>query len=54
MAPDPRPGKPGEEGSARKEYHSPVLRVYGDIRTITQGNHSALLRDDGKSGRKTV
>jgi len=45
MASDPRSRKPGDEGSTRKGYHSPELRIYGDIRAITQTSTGSSTRD---------
>jgi hypothetical protein len=41
--------------SFKKAYQSPILRVYGDIRMLTQGVNMKAGRDDGviiKTGPK--
>jgi hypothetical protein len=45
MTTDSRTTKPCDDGNPKKEYRTPTLRVYGDIREITQaagnnGKHS--------------
>jgi hypothetical protein len=53
MTADPLSTKPRDHGSPRKEYRTPSLRIYGNIREITQavGRHG---RGDGGTvrGRK--
>ena len=36
------------QGSGKKPYEKPVLRVYGDIRTMTQAHASNAGNTDGK------
>lgn len=45
MASDPRSSNPSAEGTTRKGYHSPELRVYGDLRTITQTGNAGPVND---------
>jgi hypothetical protein len=43
--------------SVKKVYQEPSLRVYGDIRVLTQGGHMARTIVDAKGfpgGRKSV
>jgi hypothetical protein len=47
MASDPRSTRPGHEGPARQAYHSPELRVYGDIRAVTQATRIGMNKDSG-------
>jgi hypothetical protein len=53
MASDPRSSKPGDEGATRKGYHSPELRIYGDIRAITQAGSAGPINDHGGGNVKT-
>ncbi len=55
MSTSERPGKPAKEGAARKPYKSPELRVFGDIRAITQANGMGNQSSDivGGKGTKT-
>jgi len=55
MASDPRSSKPGAEGRAREGYHSPELRIFGDIRTITRTG-TGMGKDDmgGPMNTKTA
>jgi hypothetical protein len=61
MESEPRPSKPvtdppqGQPATTKKPYHSPVLREFGDIRTITQGTHRGTAHDRGGGvGGKTA
>jgi len=47
MASDPRSSRPGDEGLARKAYHSPELRIFGDIRAITKKLTTGNSMDSG-------
>jgi hypothetical protein len=44
--------KVNAEGRAKKAYEKPVLRVYGDIKTMTQARSFAAGHLDGKMGFK--
>ena len=40
---------------ARKPYHTPILKVYGNIQAITQGAHMGAHSDSGApSGVKSI
>lgn len=38
-----------ESSPGRKEYQRPQLKVYGDIRSITQGGQASKISDSGKN-----
>jgi hypothetical protein len=40
--------KPNAEGCGKKSYEKPVLKVYGDIHTMTQAHASTAGNADGK------
>jgi hypothetical protein len=40
--------KPNAQAYEKKPYEKPVLRVYGDIRTMTQAHASNRGNTDGK------
>lgn len=44
--------KANAEGCAKKAYEKPVLRVYGDIQTMTQARSFAAGVNDGKMAFK--
>ena len=39
--------------SCKKYYHEPTLRVYGDIRVMTQSVATGMGHNDATPGRKT-
>jgi len=41
-----------DDGSAKKPYQSPQIRVYGNIREVTQGFGNNRRRDGGGSGAR--
>jgi hypothetical protein len=41
------------EGMEKKPYHQPILRVYGDVRTLTQTSGNKSMNSDGLKGHKT-
>jgi hypothetical protein len=48
MVSEPRSSRPDDEVRAKKEYRRPELRVYGDIRAITQTASGGTMGDGGK------
>jgi len=46
--------KPNAQGSVKKPYQKPTLRVYGDIGAMTLTNqHKGMTRDFVTGGKKT-
>ena len=43
------PDGPTESNSVRKRYQRPQLKVYGDIRSITQGGGPSKISDNGNN-----
>lgn len=41
--------KPKAQGSKKKPYQEPRLRLYGDVGTMTQAVGSTAKKSDGKS-----
>lgn len=43
-----------EGGQPKKQYESPRLEVYGDIRVITEAVSHSGMTDGGSMGRRTA
>jgi hypothetical protein len=40
--------KANAQGCGKKAYEKPVLRIYGDVRSMTQAVSSSAMNKDGK------
>ena len=50
---EPQATQQPQQGATRKPYSRPTLRVYGDIRQLTQNLARNTFRDGGSNSQRT-